>query len=39
MQKELQQAGDEGFVFRGVAIGKTKMGGAEVVTVLERPAK
>jgi hypothetical protein len=26
-------------VFRGVAIGKTKFGGAEVVSVLERPAK
>ena len=39
MQKELQQAGDEGFVFLGVAIGKTKFGGAEVVSVLERPLK
>lgn len=39
MQKELQQAGGEGFVFRGVAIGKTKFGGAEVVTVLDRPSK
>jgi hypothetical protein len=39
MQKELQQAGDEGFVFRGVAIGKTRFGGAEVVTVLERAVK
>jgi hypothetical protein len=39
MQKELQQVGDEGFVFRGVAIGKTKFAGTEVVSVLERPAK
>jgi hypothetical protein len=39
MEKELKQAGDEGFVFRGVAIGKTKMGGAEIVTVLERPLR
>jgi hypothetical protein len=39
MQKELEQAGDEGFVFLGVAVGKTKMGGAEVVTVLDRPRK
>ncbi len=39
MQKELQQAGDEGYVFRGVAVGKTQFGGAEVVTVLDRPAK
>lgn len=39
MQKELQQAGDEGYVFRGVAVGKTEYGGAEVVTVLDRPAK
>jgi hypothetical protein len=39
MQKELQQVGEEGFVFLGVAIGKTKFGGAEVVSVLQRPSK
>jgi hypothetical protein len=39
MQKELQQVGNEGFSFLGVAIGKTKFGGAEVVSILQRPAK
>ena len=39
MQKELQQAGDEGFVFRGMAVGKTALGGAEVVALVERPLK
>jgi len=36
MQKELQQAADEGFFFVGVTVGKTAFGGNEVVTILRR---
>jgi len=36
MQKELQQAGDEGFEYRGQTVFKTKFGGQEVVIILER---
>jgi hypothetical protein len=38
MQKELQNAGDSGFQFLGVMIGKTAIGGKEVVSVLRRYA-
>lgn len=36
MQKELQEAGDEGFEYRGQTIFKSKFGGQEVVAILER---
>jgi len=36
MQKELQQAGDEGFEYRGQTVFETKFGGQEVVIILER---
>jgi len=36
MQKELQQAGDEGFEYRDQTVFKTRFGGEEVVIILER---
>ncbi len=36
MQKELQQAGDEGFEYRDQTVFKTKFSGQEVVIILER---
>ena len=36
MQRELQQAGDEGFKYRGQTVFKTAFGGREVVIILER---
>ncbi len=36
MQKELQQAGDEGFEYRGQTVFDTSFGGKEVVIILER---
>jgi hypothetical protein len=36
MQKELQQAGDEGFEYKGQTVFKTTFGGQEVVCILER---
>jgi hypothetical protein len=36
MQKELQQAGDAGFVYRDQTVFKSTFGGKEVVTILER---
>jgi hypothetical protein len=38
MQKELNEAGGEGFVFVGVTVGDTFVGGKEVVTILRRPS-
>ena len=38
MQKELSEAGAEGFVFVGVTVGDTLIGGKEVVSILRRPA-
>ena len=38
MQKELNEAGAEGFTFVGVTVGETAMGGKEVVSILRRPA-
>lgn len=35
MQKELQQAGDAGFQFLGVLVGKTAFGGKEVISLLK----
>ena len=43
MQKELREAGAEGFRYRGQSVAKTAFGGKEVVVILEReidhPAK
>lgn len=36
MQKELQDAGREGFEFLGVMLGKTAIGGSEVVSILRK---
>jgi len=36
MQKELQQAGEEGFEFLGMTVGKTALGGSEVVCFLRK---
>ncbi|MBL8232519.1 MAG: hypothetical protein JNL98_28740 [Bryobacterales bacterium] len=38
MQKELQQAGDEGFQYRGQTVFASAFGGREVAVILERPA-
>lgn len=38
MQKELNEAGAEGFIFVGVTVGDTAIGGREVVSILRRPA-
>jgi hypothetical protein len=37
MQKELQEAGDAGFQMIGLTVGKTLVGGNELVSVLRRP--
>jgi len=36
MQKELQEAGDAGYEYRGQTVFKSAFGGKEVVTILER---
>ncbi|MBI3483525.1 MAG: hypothetical protein HY012_00005, partial [Acidobacteria bacterium] len=36
MQKEMQQAGDEGYEYKGQTVFKTAFGGQEVVCILER---
>ena len=36
MQKEIQEAGDAGFEYRGQTVFKSTFGGNEVVVVLER---
>lgn len=36
MEKELRQAGDAGFQFLGVVIGKTAIGGREVISILQK---
>jgi hypothetical protein len=36
MQKELQEAGDQGFAFVGLTVAETAMGGSEVVTITRR---
>jgi len=38
MQKELSEAGAEGFAFVGVTVGETAIGGREVVSILRRSA-
>jgi len=39
MQKELQEAGDSGFEFKGQTIFKTAFGGKEVVVILEQDSE
>lgn len=39
MEKELKQAGDAGFKFLGVIVGKTALGGKEVISILQKEAK
>ena len=39
MEKELKQAGDAGFEFLGVVIGKTALGGKEVISILQKVGK
>lgn len=39
MQKELAEAGDRGYEFVGLTVGKTLMGGDEVVSILRRKAR
>jgi hypothetical protein len=36
MQKELSQAGEQGFIFQGVVVGKTAFGGSEVISILQK---
>jgi hypothetical protein len=36
MEKELQQAGETGFVFVGITVAETALGGKEVVSILRR---
>jgi hypothetical protein len=36
MEKELQQAGQEGFEYKGQSVFQTSFGGREVVVILER---
>lgn len=36
MQKELMEAGEQGFAFVGVTVGDTLIGGTEVVTIMRR---
>jgi hypothetical protein len=37
LQKELQEAGDAGFQMIGMTVGKTLVGGNEIVSILRRP--
>jgi hypothetical protein len=39
MEKELRQAGDAGFKFLGVVVGKTAFGGKEVISILQKAEK
>jgi hypothetical protein len=39
MQKELTEAGKEGFALAGLTVGKTALGGNEIVSVMRRSAK
>ena len=39
MQKELQEAGDAGFAFRGQTVFKSTFGGDEVICILEKDIK
>jgi hypothetical protein len=37
MQKELNEAGGDGFQFVGLTVGKTSFGGNEIVSIMRRP--
>jgi hypothetical protein len=39
MQKEVQEAADEGFTFVGVTVSKTKFAGNEIITIMRRVDK
>jgi hypothetical protein len=39
MQKELQEAGDAGFLIVGMTVGKTAFGGDELVSILQKERK
>ena len=39
MQKEISQGGDAGYTFVGVTVGKTLLGGSEVVVIMRRDVK
>lgn len=39
MEKEISQSGDTGFAFVGVTVGKTAIGGSEVVVIMRRDVK
>jgi hypothetical protein len=39
MQKELQEAGESGFIVVGLSVGKTALGGSEVVSILRKDAQ
>ena len=39
MQKEMQQAADDGYRFEGVSGGGTSFGGSEVVVIMRRDTK
>jgi hypothetical protein len=39
MQKELKEAGEQGFSFVGETVAETAFGGHEVVSILRRPSK
>ena len=39
MQKELQEAGEQGYEVIGMTVGKTAVGGSELVTMARRPVK
>ena len=39
MQKELQEAGEQGYEIIGMTVGKTAVGGSELVSIARRPVK
>ena len=39
MQKELQEAGDDGYAIVGMTVGQTAMGGSELVSITRRRAR
>jgi hypothetical protein len=39
MEKELKQAGEEGYQALGMTVGKTALGGTELVTIMRRPVR
>lgn len=39
MQKELLEAGKEGFALTGLTVGKTALGGNEIISIMRRSGK